>query len=171
MSSNIDDSRSKPILRVSGLLSGEMEFSYEEMSAIADEFQIPDVSQVVTSRSGRAIVLEGLLKQVPLSEGIDYIGLHGTLDDFHASIPLNAVRSTALLIYSLDGAALPEEKGGPVRFLIPDHAACHTAEIDECANVKYVDHIEFTAGKGYDNRPEDDQEHARLHEQQKNEKP
>ena len=54
----------------------------------------------------------------------------------------------------------------PARFFIPDHAACHTDEVDECANVKFVDHIELTVGKGFDNRPEDDEEHERLHREQ-----
>ena len=40
-------------------------------------------------------------------------------------------------------------------------------EIDECANVKYLDHIELTAGKGHDNRPHDEQQHAALHAKQK----
>ena len=44
--------------------------------------------------------------------------------------------------------------------------ACHTSDIDECANVKFLDRIELAIGKGHDNRPEDDEEHARLHEQQ-----
>jgi hypothetical protein len=30
--------------------------------------------------------------------------------------------------------------------------------------VKFLDHIELTVGKGFDNRPQDDEEHARLHE-------
>ena len=35
------------------------------------------------------------------------------------------------MIYRLDGQPLPAKAGGPVRFFIPDFAACHTAEIDE----------------------------------------
>jgi hypothetical protein len=53
-----------------------------------------------------------------------------------------------------------------VRFLIPDYAACHTDEIDECANVKFVDRIELTTEKGFDNRPHDGAAHAALHAKQ-----
>ena len=84
-------------------------------------------------------------------------------DDFHASIPLEPVRNKALVIYKLDGKPLDDSAGGPFRFFVPDHAACHTDEIDECANVKFLDHIELTVGKGFDNRPQDDEEHAHLH--------
>jgi hypothetical protein len=48
--------------------------------------------------------------------------------------------------------------------MIRDPAACHTDELDDCANVKFVDRIELTAGKGRDTRPEDEQEHAALHQ-------
>jgi hypothetical protein len=71
------------------------------------------------------------------------------------------------LIYQLDGQPLSVENGGPFRFSIPDFAACHTHEIDECANVKFVDHIELTPAAGFDNRPHDGQSHEELHERQK----
>ena len=58
----------------------------------------------------------------------------------------------ASVIYELDGEPLPISAGGPIRFYIPDHAACHTAEVDECANVKFVDLIELSTGKGLDTR-------------------
>ncbi len=67
------------------------------------------------------------------------------------------------MIYALDGEPLPAKAGGPLRFFIPDFAACHSADVDECANVKFVDHIELTAARGRDNRPTDEAEHAELH--------
>ena len=70
------------------------------------------------------------------------------------------------MIYSLDDGPLPEKSGGPARFLIPNPAACRTDEVDECASVKFIDHIELTTGKGHDNRPEDEDEHEELHRRQ-----
>ena len=64
------------------------------------------------------------------------------------------------------GQPLDDKAGGPFRFYIPNHKACHTDEIDECANVKFVDRLEFTAEKGFDNRPHDEAEHADLHAKQ-----
>ena len=95
-----------------------------------------------------------------------YLTLHASKDDFHASIPLSEVRDKAIVIYRLGDDPLPEKAGGPVRFFIPDFAACHTDEIDECANVKFVDRIELTIERGQDNRPHDENEHAELHERQ-----
>ena len=85
------------------------------------------------------------------------------LADIASHITLDAVRERAILIYELDGRPLAESAGGPVRLLIPDYAACKTAEVDECANVKFVDRIELTAERGFDNRPQDESEHAKLH--------
>ena len=112
------------------------------------------------------MTLDGLLQLVGVKPSARYLGLHATQDDFHASIPLEAVRQRAFFIYRLAGQALANDQGGPVRFFIPDFAECHTEEVDECANVKFVDHVELTREKGFDNRPEDDQEHARLHQQE-----
>jgi DMSO/TMAO reductase YedYZ molybdopterin-dependent catalytic subunit len=79
---------------------------------------------------------------------------------------LAPVLDRAFLIYRLNGQPLSEKNGGPFRFYIPDFAACHTHEIDECANVKFVDHIELTQAMGHDNRPHDGQEHEELHQRQ-----
>ena len=108
--------------------------------------------------------LAGVLALVGAKPSAKWLTLHASRDNFHASVPLDAVRDRALILYEAEGQPLPVSAGGPFRFLIPDFAACHTAEVDECANVKFVDRIELTAERGFDNRPKDDTEHAKLHE-------
>ena len=73
------------------------------------------------------------------------------------------------MIYRLNGQPLPRSAGGPLRFFIPDFATCHTAEVDECANVKFVDRIELSVERGLDNRPQDEQSHAKIHKRMKDE--
>lgn len=150
-------------LRIDGEVDRPGELTYAELVAFDEKHQIIDVHQIDPRWRGDAIKLAGLLLHVGVAKTADYLGLHSSHDDFHASIPLEAVLDRAFLIYRIDGQPLPLERGGPIRFSIPDFAACHTDEIDECANVKFVDHIELTVGKGFDNRPEDDQEHEALH--------
>ena len=106
----------------------------------------------------------GVLALVGVKSSAKYLTLHATADDFHASVPLEVVRERGILIYEVDGQPLPVSAGGPVRFYIPDYAACHSAEVDECANVKFVDRLELTAQPGQDNRPHDDKAHAALHQ-------
>jgi hypothetical protein len=139
---------------------------FHDLAGIPSEHQVPDVSRLVPGRKGDAVTLAGILDLVGPKSTARYLGLHSSTDDFHASIPLEAVRDRALVIYRLDGQPLLTKAGGPVRFFIPDFAACHTHEIDECANVKFVDSVELTAEKGFDNRPHDGATHEELHRKQ-----
>jgi DMSO/TMAO reductase YedYZ molybdopterin-dependent catalytic subunit len=148
---------------ISGEVQRPITLTFADLAAIPAEFQVLDVSRIVPARKGDAVKLAGILQLVQPKSTAKYLGLHATADDFHASIPLASVADRALVIYRLDGQPLPVKSGGPVRFFIPDFAACHTDEIDECANVKFVDRIEFTSTKGFDNRPHDGAEHAALH--------
>ena len=69
---------------------------------------------------------------------------------------LDAVRGESVVVYKHSGRSLGPEQGGPVRFLIKDPTACHTSELDDCANVKYLSRIELTVRRGRDTRPADD---------------
>ena len=152
------------LLKITGEVAKPRDISYDDLAALDPPHQVIDVSRLGMKRGGDAVNLSGLLELVGVRETAQYIGLHASSDNFHASVPLDAIRDTALLIYRLNEAPLTAKSGGPFRFYIPNHAACHTDEIDECANVKFVDHIEFTAEKGFDNRPTDDAEHEKLHQ-------
>lgn len=154
------------LLRIDGEVERSLEFSYEQFAALDSAAQVADVSRLDPQRQGDAVRLDALLELAGAKAEGDYLTLHASLDDFHASLPLAAVRERGLLIYQLAGEPLPRKAGGPIRFLIPDHAACHTAEIDDCANVKFVDRIEITRGRGQDNRPQDDHDHEELHRRQ-----
>jgi DMSO/TMAO reductase YedYZ molybdopterin-dependent catalytic subunit len=150
-------------LRISGEVERSQQLSADDLAAIDAQYQIPDVSTLDPKRRGQAVKLAGVLALVGARPSATFLTLHSSADDFHASIPLAAVRDRAVLIYALDGEPLPVKAGGPLRFFIPDFAACHSADVDECANVKFVDHIELTAKRGHDNRPTDEAEHAELH--------
>lgn len=154
------------MLTISGEVQDPRSLTFDDLAAIDPEYQVVDVSRLVPGRNGDAVRLSGILQLVQPLPTAQYLGLHSSTDDFHASIPLAAVADRALVIYRLERQPLPLASGGPVRFFIPDFAACHTQEIDECANVKFVDRIEFTTEKGFDNRPHDGAEHEELHRRQ-----
>jgi DMSO/TMAO reductase YedYZ molybdopterin-dependent catalytic subunit len=151
------------LLRITGEVARPCELTFADLEAIDAAHQIADVSTLAGGRSGTAVTLAGLLQLAEVKPGVKYLGLHAAADNFHASIPLEGVRAKAFLIYQLNGEPLSKKAGGPCRFFVPDHLACHSAEIDECANVKFVDTLEFTTHKGHDNRPHDDAAHAELH--------
>lgn len=151
------------LLRITGEVASPRDLTFADLAAIDAKYQIPDVSAFAGGRKGTAVSLEGLLQVAGVKDSARYLGLHAEADNFHASIPLDGVRAKAFLIYQLNGEPLSVKAGGPCRFFVPDHLACHSAEIDECANVKFVDRLELTAAKGHDNRPHDDAAHAALH--------
>jgi DMSO/TMAO reductase YedYZ molybdopterin-dependent catalytic subunit len=154
---------SQILLRVDGEVVKPLELTFDDFSAIPSAEQVADVSQFHPKRQGDAVTLEAVLTQANPRPGATYLTLHATADDFHASVPLDAVRGEGLIVYRLAGGPLPVKNGGPIRFLIKNPAACHTDELDDCANVKFVDRIELTAGKGRDNRPHDEVSHEQLH--------
>lgn len=157
------DGSNRASLTVAGEVDRPVALTFADFASLPAEYQIGDVSRLDPKRKGDAVRLEGLLRLVGVRGSAEWLTLHASRDDFHASLPLAAVRERAIVIYRIGDEPLPASAGGPFRFYVPDFAACHSADIDECANVKFVDRIELTASRGYDNRPHDAAEHAELH--------
>ena len=151
------------LLRIDGEVERPMQLRFEDFQSIAPRHQIADVSRIDPKRKGSGVHLAAVMELVGVKSSARYLGLHSSLDDFHASIPIEPVQKRGLFIYQLDEQPLDTKQGGPIRFYIPDFAECHTEEIDECANVKFVDYVEFSNERGFDNRPEDDEQHEALH--------
>jgi DMSO/TMAO reductase YedYZ molybdopterin-dependent catalytic subunit len=151
------------LLRIDGEVKRPQEFRFSDLESMPAAAQVPDVSRFHPQRRGDGVTLESLLARAEPTPAATYLTLHATADDFHASVPLAEVRREGIVVYRLAGGPLPVKNGGPIRFLIRNPAACHTDELDDCANVKFVDRIELTAGKGRDNRPQDEADHAKLH--------
>ena len=154
------------LLRIDGAVERPLTLGYNDLVRMDARDQIADLKRHGYQRAGDAVRLSALLRLARVHSYARFLGLHGAADDFHASIPLDAVLDRALVIFRIDGAPLPTAIGGPFRLFIPDHAACQAAEVDECANVKFLDRIELTTEKGHDNRPRDEAEHAKLHRPQ-----
>ena len=150
-------------LTIDGLVQHPVSLGYEELSQFSESDQVVDVSRFAGKKQGDAVTLDSLLRLVePLPEA-NYLTLHAGRDDFHVSIPLESVKLEGLLVYKIGDEPLGVNQGGPFRFLIKDFAACHSAELDDCANVKYLDRMELSQLKGLDTRPTTDEEHEALH--------
>ncbi len=151
---------------VSGMVEHPLELSHADLAALPG--QVADVSALAPGREGSAVRFTSVLEAASAQAGADFLTLEAD-GGFAASIPLAAVADEALLLYALDGEPLPQDKGGPVRFLIPDPAACGTAEVDTCANVKYLNSIHLGAERGRDVRPSTLRAHEALHEAERKE--
>jgi len=154
-------------LRVDGAVESPADFGFDDLEGVAEAHRVVDVSRFQPERKGDGVALEALLERVRPRAEANYLTLHADKDDFHVSIPLEAVRAHCVVVYKRDGRPMAAEQGGPVRFLIKDPSACHTGELDDCANVKYLSRIELTVRRGRDTRPADDAAHAALHESQR----
>ncbi len=154
------------ILRIDGAVENPLTLGFDDLRALPESDQVVDVSRFQAKRRGDGVTLEGILRlAVPRAEA-NYLTLHAERDDFHVSIPLEATRGEGIVVYRDGDLPIGPDQGGPFRFLIRDPAACHTDELDDCANVKYLDRIELTVRRGRDTRPADEAEHAALHARQ-----
>ena len=154
------------VLIVDGAVNHPSRFSYENLSSFDEPEQVRDVSRFPSRKKGDGVTLESILARVSPLPGADYLTLHASRDDFHVSVPLAPIRAEGVVVYRVEDGPLPRSQGGPIRFLIRDPSACHTSELDDCANVKYLDRIELSVHKGRDTRPTNDAAHAALHEEQ-----
>lgn len=156
----------QPSFRIDGLVATPLVLTRSQLEALPESAQVLDVSRFEGKKQGDAVTLDFLLNLAGVSPEGNYMTLHAERDDFHVSVPLDAVRAQGLLIYKIGDQDLTASQGGPFRFLIRDFAACHSAELDDCANVKFLDRIELTQRKGRDTRPLTDAEHEALHARQ-----
>jgi DMSO/TMAO reductase YedYZ molybdopterin-dependent catalytic subunit len=159
-------SDSPVLLRFEGAVERPFGVSFEELLGMPEETQIADVSRFQPSRLGDAVTLSSLLELARPDPRATHVTLHADRDNFHVSIPLDAIREQGLVVYKVGEQLLQTEQGGPIRLIIRDPLACHSGELDECANVKYLSRIELTLGRGRDTRPTDEVEHQALHDRQ-----
>ena len=75
--------------------------------------------------------MKGLLDIPALAIGADHVTLHASDGKYSACLTLQQAREYGVLVYELDGASLPDAKGGPFRLVTPGLG-------DLCANVKGV---------------------------------
>lgn len=147
-------------LRLEGEVESPLEMGFDDLSRLPG--QISNLAALVPGREGGAVRLEALLEKAGPRPAATHATLSSSDGRFAASVPLEAL-SEAVIAYRDGDAPLPEGRGGPFRFFIPDGGACASAEVDQCANVKFLASIRLTVGRGDDTRPTTPTEHAALH--------
>jgi DMSO/TMAO reductase YedYZ molybdopterin-dependent catalytic subunit len=154
------------LLTVDGLVERPLRLSRADLDTIPESARVTDVSRFHPKRQGDGVRLDAILDRVGVRPEANYVTLHADRDDFHVSVPLEPLRDQGIIVYRLGGGGLGLEHGGPIRFLVRDPTVCHTGELDECANVKYLSRIELTSRRGRDSRPTTEAEHEALHRAQ-----
>jgi DMSO/TMAO reductase YedYZ molybdopterin-dependent catalytic subunit len=154
------------ILTVDGQVERPLRLTYADLNDLPVSVQVCDVSRFHPARKGDGVTLDALLDGAGVLASANYLTLHAERDDFHVSVPLREIREQGIVVYRLGSDPLGIENGGPIRLIIRDPSACHTGELDECANVKYLSRIELTQRRGRDTRPADEKSHEALHQSQ-----
>src|SRR6516165_2257693 len=108
------------VLVVDGAVEQPTTFGFEDLELLPASSRIDDVSRFHAKRRGDGVALDALLERVrPLPEA-NYLTLHAAHDDFHVSVPLQAVRAEGVVVYKIGSERLDPSEGGPIRFLIRD---------------------------------------------------
>jgi len=131
-------------VRIEGAVVQPISFDRAAIAALPVEHQL-DIATVMPGMKGRGIWLKGLLDIPALAIEADHIAFHAADGKYSACLTLQQARDHGVLVYELDGAPLPDTKGGPFRLVTPGLG-------DLCANVKGVARIEVTKGLGRDTR-------------------
>jgi 2-dehydropantoate 2-reductase len=131
-------------VRIEGAVVQPVSFDRTAIASLPEEHQL-DVSTVMPGMKGRGIRLKGLLDIPALAIEADQVSFHAGDGKYSVCLTLQQAKEYGVLVYELDGAALPDTKGGPFRLVTPGLG-------DLCANVKGVARIEITQGPGRDTR-------------------
>ncbi|HBR49477.1 MAG TPA: hypothetical protein DEA71_05270, partial [Nitrospira sp.] len=131
-------------VRIEGAVVQPVSFDRAALAALPAEHQL-DVSTVMPGMQGLGIRLKGLLDVPALAIDADHVVFDASDGRYSACLTLQQAREHGVLVYELNGAALPDTKGGPFRLVTPGLG-------DLCANVKGVARIEITRGPGRDTR-------------------
>ena len=148
-------------LRVEGALSKDVILLFPTWLHFPD--QIPDVSQLLPGREGGGVRLRVHISTQSLRQ------LQRSTLRFNQvtgnSLPVSHSKRYAMPLspIALGNEPLPEKKGGPFRFLIPNVDECAIGGVDACANVKFLARIELSQQPGQDNRPTSKASHEEHH--------
>jgi 2-dehydropantoate 2-reductase len=138
--------RGRDILLIDGDVIQSITLDAAALAKLPAEHQVPDVGALAPGMRGQGVRVKGLLDLPASAVGVDYVTVHSHDDRFAVSLTLKDASEYGVLVYGLDGRALPDEKGGPFRLITPGLG-------DACANVKGVGRIELRRGPGRDTRP------------------
>ena len=154
------------LLRFEGEVELPLALTLDDLEVMPEADRVVDVSRFQPTRRGDGVTLDSLLRRAVPRAGASHVTLHADRDDFHVSIPLGLIRDQGIVVYRVGAEALRVDQGGPIRLVIRDPSACHSGELDDCANVKYLSRVELTSNRGRDTRPADDEAHRALHDRQ-----
>ena len=99
------------LLVVDGAVERPLTLRFADLAALPAATQIPDVSRFHPRRQGDGVALEAILERAGVKAEANYLTLHADRDDFHVSVPLQAVRAEGIVVYHRGGEPLGADAG------------------------------------------------------------
>src|SRR5262249_51754567 len=131
--------REGAIVRIEGLVEEPLALRFADLATYRD------------APGEGGVALETLLARARPRAGATHLVLHGA-DGYSVSLAISEVASRAGLLFREGTRPLPRERGGPLRFVVPDATSCGRGGVDRCATVKAVLRIEVGDRPGRDSR-------------------
>src|SRR5258706_12754974 len=134
------------MLRVDGNVATPRTFHYDDLAALPG--QIEDIGKLIPGREGGGVLLAAILDAVKRDPKARFAKLASTDGGFVAWVPIDAVAESGVVVYRIGQEPLPADKGGPMRFYIPNVEKCGVPGLDTCANLKSLGTITVTHNAG-----------------------
>lgn len=123
-----------------------LHFTRETLAQLPATHQVSELPTLMPGKNVRGVKLQALLDAVTLNVGADHVTFESQDGKFSACLTIKQAVEFGVLVYELDGAPFPSERGGPFRLVTPGLG-------DLCANVKQVGRMIFSKGLAEDSRP------------------
>ncbi|MDH3296062.1 MAG: molybdopterin-dependent oxidoreductase [Acidimicrobiia bacterium] len=131
-----------PFLLLGGLIDAPGEVTWEELGSLV----VREAADVALGFDGDAVAVAGLIDRAAPTASATHCTVVSDDGHYRASIPIDDLRGKGWLIFRLDGAPLPRDRGGPLRLVVPEGRTL-------CWNVKAVVELVFTEGPEPDSVP------------------
>ncbi|MFT4541200.1 MAG: DMSO/TMAO reductase YedYZ molybdopterin-dependent catalytic subunit [Planctomycetota bacterium] len=121
--------------------SRELELGIDDLAAVDAIHQIEDVGRILDGRKGAAVRLSALKDLVMPTGEARFVHVESDDGSFTANLAIERALTHGLILYALNGEALPARFGGPFRLML--------AEGEDCSvNVKYLARLDFVSDEG-----------------------
>lgn len=133
-------------LKIEGACAAPLALEWSQVDALATgDTLVPDTAALSPKVRGQGVRLAALLAHAQPLPAATHVMVHDD-GDYRACLTLAEARASAVLAHRLDGAPLPDDRGGPLRLLVP------TSE-NLCLSVKRVTRIELLTEAAPDTVP------------------
>ncbi|PJA81113.1 MAG: hypothetical protein CO149_00365 [Nitrospirae bacterium CG_4_9_14_3_um_filter_51_5] len=133
-------------MQIEGAIMQTLQFTRATLAQLPAAQQVSELPTLMPGMNVRGVKFQALLDVVTLHVGADHVTFASQDGKFSACLTMKQAMDFGILLYELDGATFPSERGGPFRLVTPGLG-------DLCANVKQIGRIIFSVGLAADSRP------------------